>query len=67
MPKMIHFGEFFAYSQTVLPDRSLLKGRKLVENAKIEKSLKQGRPPQESEKGAVRCCRRAMRGYNSGP
>ena len=26
---------------------------------------KQGRPPRESEKGAVRCCRRAMRGYNS--
>ena len=27
---------------------------------------KQGRPPRNSEKGAVRCCRRAMRGYNSG-
>ena len=26
---------------------------------------KQGRPPRNSEKGAVRCCRRAMRGYNS--
>ena len=32
------FWRVFAYSQTVLPDRSLLKGRKLVENAKIEKS-----------------------------
>ena len=29
-------------------------------------SSKQGRPPRKSEKGAVRCCRRAMRGYNSG-
>ena len=28
---------------------------------------KQGRPPRNSEKGAVRCCRQAMRGYNSGP
>ena len=28
---------------------------------------KQGRPPRESEKGAVHCCRPAMRGYNSGP
>ena len=27
---------------------------------------KQGRPPRESEKGAVRCCRRTMRGYNYG-
>ena len=27
--------------------------------------MKQGRPPRNSEKGAVRCCRQAMRGYNS--
>ena len=27
-----------------------------------EKTLRQGRPPRESEEGAVRCGRRAMRG-----
>ena len=40
MPKTIHFGDFLkteAYGQTVLPDRSVLKGQKLVENAKIQK------------------------------
>ena len=39
MLKMVHFGEFLkpeANGQTVLPDRSFLIGRKLVENAKIE-------------------------------
>ena len=40
MPKMVHFGEFFwkleALGQTVLPDRSLLVGQILVENAKIK-------------------------------
>ena len=39
MPKMVHFGEFLrpeAGGQTVLPDRSILIGQKLVENAKIE-------------------------------
>ena len=37
MPKMVHFNEFWkteAVGQTVLPDMSLLKGQKLVENAK---------------------------------
>ena len=37
---MVHFGEFLkteACGQTVLPDRSLLIGQKLVENAKITK------------------------------
>ena len=38
---MVNFGEFFrkaeACGQTVLPGRSILKGQKLVENAKIEK------------------------------
>ena len=37
--KMVNFSEFFekpeACSQTVLPDRSNLKGQKLVENAKL--------------------------------
>ena len=36
---MVHFGEFWkpeACGQTVLPDRSILIGQKLVENAKIE-------------------------------
>ena len=33
-PKMVNFDEFL---QTVLPDRSLLIGQKLVENVKIEK------------------------------
>ena len=40
MPKMVHFGEFLkseACCQTVLPDRSVLIGLKLVENAKIPK------------------------------
>ena len=41
--KMVHFGHFGEFlkieacSQTVLPDRSLLIGPKLVENAKIKK------------------------------
>ena len=30
------FGKTKAYGQTVLPDRSVLKGQKLVENAKIQ-------------------------------
>ena len=37
---MVNFGEFLkseACGQTVLPDRSILIGQKLVENAKIEK------------------------------
>ena len=37
---MVHFGEFWkpeACGQTVLPDRSVLIGQKLVENAKIRK------------------------------
>ena len=38
---MVYFGEFFlkhkACGQTVLPDRSVLIGQKLVENAKIQK------------------------------
>ena len=40
MQKMVNFGEFLkseACSQKVVPDRSLLKGQKLVENVKIEK------------------------------
>ena len=40
MPKMVNFGEFLkleACGQTVLPDRSLLIGTKLVENGKIQK------------------------------
>ena len=40
MPKVFNFGEFLkktkACGQTVLPDRSILKGQKMVENAKIE-------------------------------
>ena len=39
------------------PDRSTL----------LFPKSKQGRPPRKSEKGAVRCCRRAMREYNSAP
>jgi len=39
-PKMFHFGEFLkkteACGQTVLPDRSVLIGQKLAENAKIQ-------------------------------
>ena len=38
--KMVHFGEFLkpeTCGQTVLPDRSILIGQKLVENAKIKK------------------------------
>ena len=37
---MVHFGEFWkpeACGQTVLPDRSVLLGQRLVKNAKIEK------------------------------
>ena len=40
MPKMVHFGDFLKTlkcSQTVLPDRSILIGKNLMENAKIEK------------------------------
>ena len=40
MPKIVHFGEFLkpeAFGQTVLPDRSVLIGQKLVENTKIKK------------------------------
>ena len=41
MAKMVHFGEFVgkpeARGQTVLPDRSVLIGQKLGENAKIQK------------------------------
>ena len=40
MPKIAHIGEFWkpeACGQTVLPDRSLLIGQKLVENAKVKK------------------------------
>ena len=39
MPKMANFGKFWkpeAFGQTALPDRSVLIGQKLVENAKIE-------------------------------
>ena len=39
MAKIVHFGEFLkteACGQTVLPDRSVLIGQKLVENAKIK-------------------------------
>ena len=38
---MVHFGEFLkaeVCSQTVLPDRLLLIGQKLTENAKIAKT-----------------------------
>ena len=38
---MVNFGEFLKSEpcgQTVLPDRSILIGQKLLENAKIEKS-----------------------------
>ena len=40
MPKIVYLASFSkvkAYGQTVLPDRSLLEGQKLVENAKIQK------------------------------
>ena len=40
---MVQFGEFWkskACGQTVLPDRSVLIGQKLVGNAKIEKKIK---------------------------
>ena len=40
MPKMLNLASFWkpeACGQTVLPDRSILIGQKLVENAKIEK------------------------------
>ena len=39
---MVNFGDFSkakAYGQIVLPDRSILKGQKLVENGKIEKVI----------------------------
>ena len=38
--KMVHFGGYWkneACSQTVLPDRPILIGQKMVENAKIRK------------------------------
>ena len=41
LPKKVHFANFWkpvACGQTVLPDRSLLIGQKLVENTKIEKT-----------------------------
>ena len=41
MPKMSILTSFWkpeACGQTVLPDRSILRGQKLVENAKIKKS-----------------------------
>ena len=41
MPKMVYFSEFWkpaVCGQTVLPDRSLLIGQKLGENAKISKN-----------------------------
>ena len=40
MPKMVNLASFWkseTCGQTVLPDRSILIGQKLVENAKIEK------------------------------
>ena len=40
MPKIVNFASFWkpeACGQTVLPDRSLLIGQKMVKNAKIEK------------------------------
>ena len=40
MPEMVYFGEFLkpeACGQTVLPERSVLIGQKLIENAKIIK------------------------------
>ena len=40
MPKMVQFGELLKYKacgQTELPDRSVLIGQKLVENAEIQK------------------------------
>ena len=39
MPKMVLFGEFLkteACGQTVLPDKSVLIGQKLVKNVKIQ-------------------------------
>ena len=40
MPKIVHFGEFlkiWSLRSTLLPDRSVLIGQKLEENAKIKK------------------------------
>ena len=40
MPKMVNLTSFWkpeVFGQTALPDRSILIGQKLVENAKIEK------------------------------
>ena len=39
------------------------KGESIIFGNKITLISKKGRPPRESEKGAVRCCRRAMRGW----
>ena len=42
MPKIVHFGEFLkteACGQTVLPDRSILLGQKLVKMPKLKKNL----------------------------
>ena len=39
MPKTVNLASFWkpeAFGQTVLPDRSILVGQKLMENAKIE-------------------------------
>ena len=35
--KMFHFWKTEACSQTVLPDMSVLRGQKLVKNAKVQK------------------------------
>ena len=43
MPKMVNLASFWqskACGQTELPDRSVLIGQKLVENAKIKKKTK---------------------------
>ena len=40
MPKIVQFGEFWkseACGQTVLPERSVLIGQKLAENAEMSK------------------------------
>ena len=42
MANMVNVASFWpeALDQTVLPDRTDLKGQKLMENAKIEKKIK---------------------------
>ena len=45
-------------------------GAKIQKHSIVSKEVfvsKQGRPPRESEKGAVRCGRRAMRGHHPVP